>query len=528
MNHYNATQQPLPRRLVYTLMIALIAIPTTASAQENVGIGTNSPEAKLDISRTGNGTNILRLSTERPWVFRQTGVGAQANLTLQSTVNSKRFILLSPDSSNRAAEFHVHDVASNVLLVPDGGEVGIALVPNGDPKARLHVGHNSSTGWPQLRLTETEYDFARLKMENTADPGTYWDIAGRSDSVASNGRLNFYYKSPGGTGDRMTITGDGRVGIGTTNPTEKLHVTGAIRVADLAGSGDRNVIVDPNGKFKIGTLGAGDSDWTETTNYVYNNTHDIGIGTNSPGARLHIMGATSGGAIRMTFPGSPPFFNDNYHMSLDADQINVTGNIFNTLKIMDTSSGDIKMVGGGGNVGVGLGVGDVPDCKLTIKGPDNNGTVAPLRIGTSGSEKMLIDGNEIDVFNSTHGLRINHNSELPVTIGTHQAATGYMLSVAGKIIGEEVRVQLEGSWPDYVFADDYKLTPLDQLEEEIKSVGHLPGIPSAQEVEEEGIALGEMQRKMMEKIEELTLYVIEQQKVIEDLRDKVESLQTQN
>lgn len=110
-----------------------------------------------------------------------------------------------------------------------------------------------------------------------------------------------------------------------------------------------------------------------------------------------------------------------------------------------------------------------------------------------------------------------------VSIGgsTHKLATGHLLSVDGKIACTEVRVQPSSAWPDYVFSPSYDLMPLNELEKTIQNQKHLPGIPSAKEVEIEGIQLGEMQRKMIEKIEELTLYVI-------DLNKKVESLQTEN
>ncbi|MBK9736395.1 MAG: hypothetical protein IPO92_16125 [Saprospiraceae bacterium] len=100
-------------------------------------------------------------------------------------------------------------------------------------------------------------------------------------------------------------------------------------------------------------------------------------------------------------------------------------------------------------------------------------------------------------------------------------ATGHMLSVDGKIACTEVRVQPTNLWPDYVFSPSYNLMPLCELEKTIEHKKHLPGIPSAKEVEKEGVQLGEMQRKMMEKIEELTLYII-------DLNKKIESLQSEN
>jgi len=75
-----------------------------------------------------------------------------------------------------------------------------------------------------------------------------------------------------------------------------------------------------------------------------------------------------------------------------------------------------------------------------------------------------------------------------------------------------------GSWPDYVFAPDYRLRPLLELEQFIQQNKHLPEIPSAQEIEENGIDLGAMQSKLLLKIEELTLYILDLQKQIDELR----------
>jgi hypothetical protein len=96
----------------------------------------------------------------------------------------------------------------------------------------------------------------------------------------------------------------------------------------------------------------------------------------------------------------------------------------------------------------------------------------------------------------------------------------YKLNVGGKILAEEVRVLLQNAWPDYVFAKDYKLMPLQQLHEYIQANNHLPDMPAATELQASGVDMGEMQRKMMEKIEELTLYVIDLKKEIEILKRK--------
>lgn len=111
-----------------------------------------------------------------------------------------------------------------------------------------------------------------------------------------------------------------------------------------------------------------------------------------------------------------------------------------------------------------------------------------------------------------------------VGIGTFNTAAGYKLSVDGKIISEELRIRNSTNWPDYVFAENYDLMPLDELEMSINLQKHLPNIPSAEEVESEGILVGDMQKRMMEKIEELTLYVIEINKQNQVLGTEIEIL----
>jgi hypothetical protein len=111
-------------------------------------------------------------------------------------------------------------------------------------------------------------------------------------------------------------------------------------------------------------------------------------------------------------------------------------------------------------------------------------------------------------------------------IGTTTQATGYALSVNGRIIATEVRVEAFSNWPDYVFAEDYELMSLDELEQSINENQHLPGIPSAKEVSESGFDLGDMQRRLLEKVEELTLHTIRQEKVIRELKDEVQLLKT--
>jgi hypothetical protein len=100
------------------------------------------------------------------------------------------------------------------------------------------------------------------------------------------------------------------------------------------------------------------------------------------------------------------------------------------------------------------------------------------------------------------------------------------LSVNGAIRAKEVIV--DTGWSDYVFAPDYALAPLSEVEAHIKAHQHLPGIPSASEVAENGISVGEMQAKLLAKIEELTLHQIEQQKLIQVQSRRLDSIATEN
>ena len=100
----------------------------------------------------------------------------------------------------------------------------------------------------------------------------------------------------------------------------------------------------------------------------------------------------------------------------------------------------------------------------------------------------------------------------------------YRVMSDGHVWCTELDIKLKENFPDYVFATDYNLMPLDELENYIDANKHLPNIPSAKEVETDGLNVGEIQVKQMEKIEELTLYLIEMKKEIDRLNTKIEDL----
>jgi len=108
------------------------------------------------------------------------------------------------------------------------------------------------------------------------------------------------------------------------------------------------------------------------------------------------------------------------------------------------------------------------------------------------------------------------------SIGIGTAITnGYKLAVKGSVVATSVKVQLMDVWPDYGFEKSYKRPSLSELEHYVNTEKHLPEMPSAQAVSKDGIDLGDMNASLLKKIEELTLYLIEQNKEIEILKEKL-------
>ncbi len=109
-------------------------------------------------------------------------------------------------------------------------------------------------------------------------------------------------------------------------------------------------------------------------------------------------------------------------------------------------------------------------------------------------------------------------------IGIGTDVPPYLLSVDGTIGAREVIVTQE-TWPDFVFKEDYALPSLDKVESYIKENKHLPDIPSEEEIKEKGLSVADLMAKQMQKIEELTLYVIELKKDNKKLSDRLASLE---
>jgi len=161
----------------------------------------------------------------------------------------------------------------------------------------------------------------------------------------------------------------------------------------------------------------------------------------------------------------------------------------------------------GGNHGVKLSIGNLAWANTSV-------------IETGYSEQT---GDFTDIKAASYGysngvVRILRNGN----VGIGATNPDSRLTVAGNIHAQEVKVTVNaGAVPDYVFATDYKLKSLQEVEEYIKKNSHLPEIPSAKEIENNGLMLAEMNLSLLKKIEEMTLYMIEMKKEIQKQNDKI-------
>lgn len=191
--------------------------------------------------------------------------------------------------------------------------------------------------------------------------------------------------------------------------------------------------------------------------------------------------------------------------------------------IKNNSNNTLLKVTPQGNVGIGT---TNPIKKLQVNGDIGWGTTnAVLRTDQGASMELRGWGKPyIDFSNnefSDYDVRLiltNNILEIVGNVGIGTDDThGYKVAIDGNVVAEEIVVKLKNNWPDYVFNDSYLKPDLGKLEKYIKKNRHLPNIPTTEDVCNNGINIGEMQTKLLEKIEELTLYIIEQDKKIEKL-----------
>ncbi len=334
-------------------------------------------------------------------------------------------------------------------------------------------------------------------------------------------------------GRNSTATGMGATSIGYANDAQatasflfgsSLKATGGGSITIGMGSGTGGELI--NDKPYSLMVGFQSEFPTLFVNGNSDNNNDktgkVGIGNvTDPQAKLHIRADVDESASLFLEPTSELlsgiFMIGDQNTSIEAkasDNLNFnisTGKkfIFNTGDVL-LSSGKLKTKEVRANTSGGLTLGDQSGNGIFIENGANVG------IGTdTPTAKLDVDGSMI--------VSGNAKFENNLSIGCNPNE-GYLLSVKGEILSKGVTVA-ETVGADYVFANDYQLSQLAEVEEFIEKNNHLQDIPSAEEMIKEGVDIGKLQMKLLQKIEELTLYTIEQQKAIDRQTRKIEEME---
>jgi len=160
---------------------------------------------------------------------------------------------------------------------------------------------------------------------------------------------------------------------------------------------------------------------------------------------------------------------------------------------------------------------DAAVSNVMVIGNDFQPNLAPNNVYIGANNDMVLFAG------TSERMRISNTGNVGIGTSLLNNPNGYKLAVNGKIGAKDVQVEVASTtWPDYVFDNNYNLPSLTEVAQYIHQNKHLIDVPSAEQVEKEGHSLGEMDKILLKKIEELTLYVIQQQKEIEELRKKVE------
>lgn len=276
--------------------------------------------------------------------------------------------------------------------------------------------------------------------------------------------------------------------------SQATQATNTISSTSYLGTSNNNDVVFKRQAVNAGLIA------TDKTSFGLNSfatANSVSIGN---GAGINSSG-TGYNTFIGNYSGSYNSGNNNIHIGYGSGNANEgSRNIF-----IGNYSGPDDGSGGDGNIFIGHQAGyDLynNENKLYIENSSSN---SPLIWGDFAQDQLK--------FNAKVGVGYGFGN-YPTTAGSINVSN-YNLFVKGGILTEEVRVSLNTTWADYVFYKDYNLKSLEEVEQFIVENGHLPNVPSGKQVKEDGIELGEIAKIQQEKIEELTLYIIEQNKINE-------------
>jgi hypothetical protein len=405
-------------------------------------------------------------------------------------------------------------VLANSSILGDNIVIGNTGLGIATPEEKLHINGNirGNASGGALRVN-TESGYLDLGSMNDGWAHIYtdrpniiantpiWSIAGAFSAYQSS---DLKLQTNGTT--RMTILPtSGNVGIGTPTPLTKLDVDGEITF----GTNQSYSLLSGRYAGAAIKMGTSSSTWDRNMHlgFIDNNrvfssylslihqNGNVGIGTENPSAPLQIGNSLSD-------IGTPK-------MRIAAPATGTVGSVIDALHIDSHDGGNFDK-------GVAISLGHMSSTygeytsRIIHYGNTNQTRASKLQLQTHNANH--------GVWNT--GVLIDQEGK----VGIGLTNPDELLTVNGTIHAKEVRVDLTGSLADYVFSPDYTLMPLHKVEAFVKTNKHLPEIPSAAEVKEKGLNMGEMQNKLLQKIEELTLYVIELQKELQMQRAEIDEL----
>lgn len=211
--------------------------------------------------------------------------------------------------------------------------------------------------------------------------------------------------------------------------------------------------------------------------------------------------------------------------SPSSDMLTVNGNMTLTQPI-DSRWRNIRARSNSGALQIAANTGSIDGGSIELYGPNASGREGQVNLISYGDAGN--PGIHFGNYNPVSGTWTSHmriSTDGKVAIGAENLPTpgDYRLYVDKGILTERIKVALPSdptNWSDFVFDNDYELMPLQDVEKFIQKNKHLPEIPSTAEVHKEGLDLAQMDAKLLQKVEELTLYIIQQQKEIEKLKNE--------
>lgn len=485
------------------ISLIVLTAPLFLMAQ-NVGIGTNMPASKLTINGTDPDIGLMNNGLAHGFI-KATG--------------QDMHISTAPDNPTGKLILGTRD--NNYLNIDNLGRLSIGTNSSFDAEVKLNGDFSVRFAFMHQNVQKS------YLMLNAGDfkIGTY--------GGNTTGRIIFSPKSI----DKVCISEDGLMGIGTVTPVSELTINGTNPYIQLQHNTVNKGFLQALGNdLKIGTNSTNTSGslvlQTKLTDRLRIDENGlVGIGTNSSSSILTINATDPILQLRNDEV-------DKGFLQLVGSDIKLGTNSSNDYgrTIFRNNGTDRMVVNYDGKVGIGtmfpyqtltlnattpalgLSIGESLYGSVSV---DNASKDLIIEKSSLGSGKIVINAN------GGSGWSVHMTENGYFHYGSGLTPVGYPFSSQGRILAPDFVALAVNSWPDYVFDKNYQLMPLADVKKYIEQHQHLPNIPAAAILEKEGIPLGDISKRMMEKIEELTLYVLQQQEQIDELKKQLE-LQRKN